>query len=301
MMDIMSILIMNRRCFFLIIFLLQFSTNGAAQNHSYTIIYEQVYPLAAKKEYTEAKKLFSELCSMYEVDPSERYQFSYTALRNGDVDFFKSEHEVIMLNYGYYFTYDDTMRIGGSLHDALKQYDLVDWLVEKTKLLYPKWVAENPQGFFIQQRVLQLSAANSTRGNLNAIYKLVESSGDSMMLAEALTYKRDLDFTHLYEIITLSRAHGLPNNFDHGYNTYYKLQQILSNNLTDKFNLERTWHHIFPHLEKAFFDGKISKTFLKIYDQALQKNYGYQYYGTIDDVEVLDPQGLSERRKKFGL
>jgi hypothetical protein len=279
-------------------FFLKFHT--IAQNHSYTIIYEQVYPMVRDGEYLAGRNLFDELHTMYTVDPSERSQFAFVALQNGDVDYFKSTYADLIRNYGYFFTYADTLKLGTIAYYA-RDYDLVDWLVDQTNTGYPKWVAENPTGFFIQQRILQLDEKSSTRTYFLRMLENDSITSDSVLVEEALKYLRDLDFNLLYEIITLCRSHGLPNNFDSGGKTYVLLQRILSNNAMDQFNFERTWHHIFPFLETAYFAGKISSSFLKLYDRALEEHYRYQYYGTLDSVEVKDPAGLSERRKKYHL
>lgn len=271
-----------------------------AQNNSYVILYDQIYPMLNDDNYIGAKNLFDELRISSLVDPSERLIFSYEALANGDVDYFKSENEDLIRNYGYFFRYEDTLSV--SLNQDLRsQYNLVDWLVAETNENYPLWIKDHPEAFFIQQKLIGMKAAAKTAQYYKNLIDYHDERNDSLASAEVLKYLRDIHFTQLYEIVKISRTNGLPNNFDHGYDTYYTIQIILMQNLFDEFNLERTWHHIFPFLEKAYLDGKISNTFIKLYDQALRRHYDYQYYGTIDGLEVLDPDGLAERRKKFGL
>jgi len=271
-----------------------------AQNNSYTIIYDQVYPRLNEGNYFLAKSLFEDLKQIYNIDPAERVKFSRYALENGDIDYFKSEQIDLIKNYGYFFTSADTIKFG-IYHELLKKNNLLEWLIDQTNQNYPLWVKENPDAFFMQQKILAMTEANKSRYYFYRLMDYHNERNDSLAHNEVLKYLQDFDFTQLYEIIEISRNNGLPNNFDFGYNTYYQIQIILTNNMFDKFNFERTWHHIFPLLEMAYFDGKISNTFLFLYDEACEKHYNHQYYGTLENVTVKDSTGLKARRIKFGL
>jgi len=279
--------------------MLTLSVLARAQNHSYTILNDQVYPLL-RDSYEAAKNVYTDLSRMYAIDPGERVQFSQVALDNGDVEFYKTETQDLIQQFGYFFRYEDTLK-SPAFTALLNQHALVDWLVAQTNERFPVWVKENPDAFFVQQKLMSMRETNRTRIYYNQLMDYHTANNDSAGYAEVLKYARDFDFTQLYEIVKICKVSGLPTNFDAGYASYYILQYILINNTEDQFNFERTWHHIFPFLEKAYFDGKISNTFTRIYDEALEKHYNYQYFGTIDSVEVKDPEHLAERRKKYGL
>lgn len=284
---------------FITLICLLISTKVNSQNHSYTILYDQIYPLVYQ-DYVVGKNMYLEIASSASIDPSERLQFATLALTEGDVDFYKTEVKDLIRYSGYFFTYEDTLK-SPAMTEKLKTHHLLDWLVSETNANYPLWIKENTEAYFIQSKLLAMAEVNKTRSYYYKLIDYCESKNDSLGKAEVLNYLRDLDFTQLYTIITFSKTHGLPTNFDAGYSSYYIFQKILINNAYDIFNFKRTWHHIFPHLEKAYFDGKISNSFLKIYDKALQQHFGHQYYGTIEGIEITDPDGLAERRKKFGL
>jgi hypothetical protein len=299
MTGIMSILIMNRLQKIVSLVFLVISVNVHGQNHSYTILYDQVYPLIFQ-DYVAGKNMYLDLSKSASIDPSERLQFAALALTEGDVEFYKTEVKDLIRYSGYFFTYEDTLK-SPAMTEKLKAYNLLEWLVTETNTNYPLWIKENTEAYFIQSKLLSMAEVNKTRTYYYNLIDYCESKNDSLGKAEVLTYLRDLDFNQLYTLILFSKTHGLPTNFDAGFSSYYIFQQILINNAYDLFNFKRTWHHIFPHLEKAYFDGKISNSFLKIYDKALQQHFGHQYYGTIEGVEITDPDGLAERRKKFGL
>jgi hypothetical protein len=244
--------------------------------------------------------MYLELSYSALIDPSEQLQFATLALTEGDVEFYKSEVKNLIRYHGYFFTYEDTLR-SPAMTEKLKSHNLVDWLVDETKLNYPLWVKENPEFFFRQQTILELKEANTSRLYLAQLVDFHKNNKDTIALEETLKYLREFDFNLLWKIVSISKDSGLPTNFNSGFSSYYAIQQIIMNNAYDEFNFKRTWHHIFPFLEKAYFDGQISNSFLKIYDKALEKHNGYQYYGTIDGVKVLEAEGLAERRKKFKL
>ncbi|MBS1646919.1 MAG: hypothetical protein JST67_06225 [Bacteroidetes bacterium] len=108
------------------------------------------------------------------------------------------------------------------------------------------------------------------------------------------------DFRHLEEIVDLSKENGgLPNGFEYTTDIYQKIQLILLHNLKTKENFLKAWGLIFPYLEKAYFDGKISYSFLYAYDVYSNMHFGYQYYGFLDKVPVKDNEELSERKKRY--
>lgn len=54
-------------------------------------------------------------------------------------------------------------------------------------------------------------------------------------------------------------------------------------------NIVEVWGLLFPFLEKAYLEGKISDNFFKHYDTYLYQYEGYQYYGTLgDDIPYKD-------------
>ncbi|MCB9448533.1 MAG: hypothetical protein H6585_09345 [Flavobacteriales bacterium] len=110
------------------------------------------------------------------------------------------------------------------------------------------------------------------------------------------------DFENLLEIVRLCKMNNneLPTGYDFAIDTYSKIQMILWHNLKSKNNFQRAWEQLFPYLEKAYFDGKISNSFLYAYDKLSYVHFGYQYYGTIS-APVKDEATLKERQQDYKL
>ena len=139
------------------LFFLVFSFNVFSQNKSYAIIYDTVNAYLSKGNYNKAKSSFELLLKEYQVDPAERLQFAQRALDFDDVSYFKKEAFILLRDFGWHYAYQDTLREGTNT-DQIKKHDLVEWLVKKSDLYYPKWVKKNPIGFLIQQEVEKLCA-----------------------------------------------------------------------------------------------------------------------------------------------
>ena len=93
----------------------------------------------------------------------------------------------------------------------------------------------------------------------------------------------------------------LPNSFDQGIFISKTIEWIIFHNLKQG-NFKETMSIIFPYIEKAYLQGKVSDYFFETYDYYLHYYKGYQYFGTMgDSVPTEDAKNLLIRRKKYGL
>lgn len=72
----------------------------------------------------------------------------------------------------------------------------------------------------------------------------------------------NLDYSNILAIVSICQKYGLPNNFEHGYNTYYQITLLMLHSMSHEVNIKRVWSVLFPFLERAYFDGKISYIFI---------------------------------------
>jgi len=175
-------------------------------------------------------------------------------------------------------------------------------LVKKSEVYYPQWVKKNPIGFLVQREVEKLFTIDQTRIYFYPMLYNNSELSDSMTINIIQKELDKLDYSNILAISSLAHKYGLPNNFDHGYNTYYRVTLLMLHSMSQEMNIKRVWVVLFPFLEQAYFDGKISYTFFYHYDKCLLKAIGYQYYGTMnDDVPNIDPENLKERKNKYSL
>ena len=70
-------------------------------------------------------------------------------------------------------------------------------------------------------------------------------------------------------------------------------------NLKSEENIYNTWTILSRHIDKAYFEGKISSSLYAAYDHWLVYFTGYQYYGFEGDAPVLDNKSFEKRKKKY--
>lgn len=277
-----------------------FKANIFSQNKSYSVIYDTINVYLSDSNYEDAKRRFELLLKEYPVDPAERLLFAHKALAFGDIKYFKGEAVLMMRDFGWHYSYEDTLNDGSTTED-IKKHGLVEWLVKKSEILYPKWIQKNPSGYLVQKEVEKICAIDHTR---SYFYHLLYDDliSDSAAIKYIQNELNNMDYSNILAVRSLCERYGLPNNFDHGYNTYYGVTYLLHHSMYGEMNIERVWTALFPYLEKAYFDGKISYTFFYQYDLRLFKTTGYQYYGTMsDDVPNIDSENVNERKRKYSL
>ncbi|MBK7128787.1 MAG: hypothetical protein IPM74_02250 [Crocinitomicaceae bacterium] len=277
-----------------------FEVNIFSQNKSYAVIYDTINVYLSDSNYNDAKRRFELLLKEDIVDPAERLLFSRRALEFDDVNYFKAESIILMRDFGWHYSYQDTL-IEGTNTEQIKKHGLVKWLVKKSEIYYPEWIKKNPTGYLVQEEVEKILAMDHTR---IFFYHILYGTAvyDSTTTKCVQTELDNLDYSNILAIVSICQKYGLPNNFEHGYNTYYQITLLMLHSMSHEVNIKRVWSVLFPFLERAYFDGKISYTFFYLYDTCLFKATGYQYYGTMNiEIPIIDSDNVYERKKKYSL
>lgn len=259
-----------------------------AQNPSFRIIFENIYPIIST-DYTRAKQMFIDLEKNHIIDPAEKLLFLYESLRNDDISYFKSEIKGLMENSGYRYSkiersFDDNLTL------LINEKGLEEWIFSQSDSLYPIWVKNNPRAFEIRKKIDELIIRDQMRG-------FVYYQDSACNLGQEL---KKLDLSNFYDLMSLVDKNGiLPNHIDHGLGTYYTWQIILLHNLySDRFY--EIWERILPYIEKTYFAGKIGDDLFRLYDQCMARQFGYQYYGFEKNIPIKDEEHLAERKRKYG-
>ena len=284
---------MNITKYIFILFILINTSQAIAQNSSYDLLYEGIYP-ALETDYPTAKSLL--LNNMEDIDPSELVLVLDNILEEDDIETFKTISTYLILERGWSFSIIDTNDTNFKLPillEQIKTHDLVPWLIETSENNYPIWVKSHQKDLFILSEINTIVYASyEIRSYLR---KFDKENTDSII--------SEMDIKHMYRLWELCILNDsmLPNNFDNGIGSYYKITNILGPNLFNKENFYPAWEIIFPFIDKAYLDGKISSNIFYSYDIWCNNHFGYQYYGTLEDVKVTDDEGLLERRMRYSL
>ena len=215
----------------LLLLTLIFYSLSFGQNTTYKIIYDSIYPLFGKNDYQNAKRIWEKYCLNVETDPSEQLLFMSFSLKSGDEKFYKKHIIDMMRLYGWRYSAIDTLPetlYRSELFQMIKQKELVDWTIKKSNKYYTKWSVQHPHAIYLQEKI---NALFDTDQRIRK-YSSVQSS-DSIKNKFLWDLEAQIDNDNIQRIIELSKINNgvLPNNFDDGYGTYYKINFIIWHSL----------------------------------------------------------------------
>ncbi len=273
-----------------------------AQNKTYRIIYDSIYPLFGENDYQNAKRIWEKHCLNADTDPSEELLFLNFSLKNDDEKFYKKHIIKLMRLYGWRYMSTDTLpetMNRSELLQGIKQKGLVNWTIKKSNKHYTKWSSQHPYSIYFQEKVNKLVYTDQAIRKYSS-----KQSNDSIKNKFIWDLETQIDNDNIQQIIELAKMNNgiFPNNFDDGYGTYYKINFIIWHSLKDPNTIQKTWDLLLPYIEKTYFEGKISYTLFMAFDKWNYQFFGYQYYGTLgENIPVKDANSLEERKKKYNL
>lgn len=270
------------------------------QNETYRIIIDSIYPVY--DNYPKAKKLWFKYYDDTDTDPSETLLFLGKALENGDINFYKKQIKSLMQDYGWTYTYNDTLdnTINKSkLLRYIKSLNLIEWTIRKSDKYSCRPKMKHP----LTKSFIEI--VNSMLYLDQEITRLVPNNSiDSISMDCRNKFISEIDFNNIKKIIDLCKQNDglIPNNFDNGIGTYYKLQIIIWHNLKTERNFQKSWDLLLPYIEKTYFAGKIGFTIFMLYDKCCYQHYGYQYYGTLGkEAQIKDKETYKDRKERYRL
>lgn len=277
------------------------------QNISYQLYEDSIFPLLGS-DYSAAKKKLINYEKTMVFDPMYKISFLEYSLANKDIKYFKNEISSLIKNYGYHFNMSDTMSesLSKPINWAIHENGLTYWLAEISKKLYPKWVKNHPEAHSYFSKLDQSRTADQQIRKISFVLfpGLMKSTSDSVVIKSFYkiydSLKCSIDLENIISIQNICINKGaLPTNFDSGFTISKIIGLIISHNLKEGKNLKQTWERLYYYVEKAYMDGKVSSLLLYEYDYYLNVHYGFQYYGFLDNVPAINPEGLEERKIKF--
>lgn len=285
------------KCFF--VFLAFLPLGVQAQNLSYCIIHKEIDPLLEEGNYRDAKARFLEMEMHHKVNPNDEYLFVCEALRFDDTTFFRERIITLMDEHGFFFPSRDTLPENLNGHAELfYEKGLHQWLLSESRMRYPEWIKKHPEAFEVQREMnIMYRLDQELRSSIHFTHVL-ESNCTGRELNWSVLGK--IDYTHAAEIASMSiRMKNLPNYFDHGLESYGLMSLVIWHNLKNEDNIHTTWMIFLPHIDKAYFEGKIGGDLYASYDHWLLEFTGYQYYGFEGDAPVKDSESFEARKARY--
>lgn len=283
----------------LLSFLLLLSGASNAQNESYCIIYNEIYPLLDSGYYNAAKTRWLEIEDQYKIDPHREYLFIIESLKNDDSSFFKERITELIKNNGFHFFATDTLPENLYGHSELfYNKGIHKWLIKTSNFYYPDWIKNNPDSYLIQQKMIELAHDDQLFRKSIHFADVSDTNCTGRELSWDILSR--CDYQNAATLATLSiRNGGLPNHFDNGYKTYALMGLIIWHNLKSEKNIHNTWMILSPHIDKAYFEGKIGSDLYAAYDHWLLHFTGYQYYGFEGNAPVENQSEFEKRKEKY--
>jgi hypothetical protein len=279
------------------------SVISLAQNSSYQLFFDSIHPIE-DNNFFKSKKIFLENEKKMNYDPVLVLNYLGEALTNNEVKFYKKKVVLLMKEYGWSYSFSDTLakNLILKVNNEILDKGLVNWTVRKSKKNYTFWAKRHPEALKMKQELLKLHASDQTARRFaprikdSLCYNYYRLIYDSIL--------KEVDMGHVRKIQELSIQNNgeLPNSFDHGIYVSNYIEFVLFHNFKQG-NIEEATALIFPYLEKAYLNGKISSYFFGMYDHYCSIYYGYQYYGTLEDesIKVKDKENLFMRKQKYRL
>jgi len=273
-----------------------------AQNPSFRIIFDSITPIVQRGDYAKAKEIWQDLDKKYDTDPQEKFHFLFYSLENDDVKYFKKEMKVLAKESGLNYSLSDTNELLRTEEvEKFMQHGVYDWVVKMSSKYYHKWIYNSPIAFKTNLKVQQaLLEDQFLTGNFHGFIQPDSLGNLDSISTELNHFIHRQSFGIIADLATYCIEIGtFPNNIDHGLNSYYPLELIIWHNLSSDQNFQMTWDVLRPHIEKAYFDGKISRNLFLLYDLTLYQHTGQQYYGLLADIPIKDSSTYDERKKRF--
>jgi hypothetical protein len=185
---------------------------------------------------------------------------------------------------------------------------LLNWTLKKTKLYHKKWLKENTNSIKINESLKQAKERDQLVRTITfRLYPDILNI-DSICFNKVLkSYQKtiteiDSNNIDLIKKLCVLNNNYIPNNFDNGIGTFNTISLIIFHNLKRGKKLDQIRNEIFPLLEQAYIDYKISGDLFYTYDYHLNLHTGFQYYGTLPDtIPCIDKEHLESRKLRIKL
>lgn len=252
---------------------------------------DSVFNLLEFNKYDLAKEKYLSISKKFKIDPDYQLFFLKYSLINNDLKFFKKNIKILIKNYGLHINETDSL-VEDDRYTFLthcNNIQIKNWLYKTSLKKHKVWIFKNSKSHNISLllknaiekdrlvRVITFTLYPKITILDSISFQTVKNSYD-LSINEVDTK----NFLLIKELIKVNN-NEIPNNFDNGIGIFGKISLIICHNLKRGINIENITKHIYPSLEKAYLQNKISEEMFYILDQKLYLYYGYQCYGTLSD------------------
>jgi hypothetical protein len=287
------------------------------QNPSYKLFNDEIFP-TAEKDYQKAKAIYVIYQKKYSFDPNYIRLFLDYSLKNKDVKFFKKEIKILIKNYGFSYSSEDTLKskFEDTFYSGIYDLDLHHWLISASRKYYPKWMSKHPDAIEYERLISLLHTRDQLIRGLSFKYHDVYNQICKENVYDTLLIKRvnqiynskfdkifySTDCENIKKIAsTFLKNNKMITNFD-CFNFGNHVNFIVFHNFKGGVNLDETWNSLHIYFEQAYIDGFDSGRFFRSYDYYLNLYQGLQYYGTLgENIPLKDPETFKERKERLKL
>jgi hypothetical protein len=277
-------------------FVILFHLLVSAQNPSYFLMHKNVL---SNENYEDAKSHYIEFSAKYSIDPAQTYLFLYKSLSNNDISFFKKKMSQLIIESGKKYTQIDSVQEidNGEFIQLMQSKGLIEWAIQTSTKNHLNWVKKNYEVLPLIELGIKLNAVNYS---LKKFQHTFNFNPDEINFNDSVY--NSLQFKNIEELAKFCEVFNTyPNSFDHGLTYASNFDQILLQNLKIKANFFKTWELLSPYIEKKYLEGKLSFMKFVYYDQMSVRHFGYQFYGTLENVECFDIQTTNTLRERLQL
>lgn len=249
---------------------------------------DKVISLLRDMHYSEAYAAYDNLTAAH-INPERKLLIATVAFEHGDSSIFLKILLDLMAEHGFE---DGSATRGMPFHEDISIGAHKTWYIQHLDSCRIRFINSHIRRFEVIRRIESIRQKDQLRG-------LIYASIADQEIADSIVTR--IDSANLQELVDIARVWGLPNNFDDQLNAEGIVGLVLLHCGKNPVGFHERWNSIWPYLDKAFKEGKITNGFIYIYDQTLRMHSGQQYYGTLNGVPVSDPINLDIRRSEYGI
>lgn len=263
-------------CFFLL------APNAIAQVNFRDYVRDSILT-KVDSNYTYVKQFYIDLDSNSRFEPKEMEKLLIASLQNNDTAFFLSCLPDLKNKYGFTISGESTLE----LYNMVNRKNLIDKVNVLLKDAQSQYFKNNTQAYSLHNIMNKAFDLDQKYRDYYGRFRFNEWNNDLINKSlDSMLYR--VDFINFLIIEQFCILHiCFINNFDFGNGSYEKVQLIFAHVLRHKnSDYTKMFELLNNYAVKAYRENKISSEIFRLFDTLISNEYGFQYFGFVENVEV---------------
>lgn len=263
-------------CFFLL------APNAIAQVNFRDFVRDSILT-KVDSNYTFVKQFYINLDSNSRFAPKEMEKLLIASLQNNDTTFFLHCLPDLKYKYGFTISVESTLE----LYNIVHRKNLIDKVNILLKDAQSQYFINNTQAYSVHNIMNKAFDLDQIYRDYYGRFRFNEWNNDLINKSlDSMLYQVDLiNFLIIEQYCTLHN--GFINNFDFGNGSYEKVQLIFAHVLRHKnSDYTKMFELLNNYAVKAYRENKISSDIFRLFDALIFKEYGFQYFGFVENAQV---------------